>query len=236
VLTDDISDIWVRIEHRCQDSDDYGLELRSETFRPLQDLYVYKPEVIFRDNFTNKKDDDWTQFRGTWSAETKEYVTIEPAEDFYTFTGNASWSNYIFEADVKVAEWVDREDDVGLVFYSQPGYDQIIRFTIVKVDDNTVEPRISFMWYDDEEEEYTNEDEDELAIVINDELSLVDDTWYHLKVEIVGNTVYGYVDDVLFAITDGSELPLYSGGIGLVRDGEGQTSFDNVLVTTVTIY
>ena len=35
----DIPDTWVRIEHRCIDYlDDGGLELRSETFRPLQEL------------------------------------------------------------------------------------------------------------------------------------------------------------------------------------------------------
>jgi len=41
VLTvDDIPYTWVRIEHRCLDDADGGIELKSETFRPLQDLLM----------------------------------------------------------------------------------------------------------------------------------------------------------------------------------------------------
>ena len=229
VLTDDISEIWVRIEHRCQEID-YGLELRSETFRPLQDLFPSdKPQVIFSDNFNDKDDDVWNQFWSTWSSENKEYVTSETEEDFYTFTGDANWSNYIFEADVKMGVW---ENDVGLVFYSQPGYDEIIRFTIHKTGPNSVWPRITWMVYDEGLNEYDVPTGGELATFTNTALSLVDDTWYHFKVEIVGNTVYGYIDDVLFALAHGPPLPLPSGGIGLVSDEHTQiTSFDNVLVT-----
>jgi hypothetical protein len=224
VLTvDDIPNTWVRIEHRCQDAD-YGLELRSETFRPLQDLYLLnKPTVIFSDNFDDGNDDGWNQFLGTWSAATGEYVTITAPfdSDFYTFTGNATWSNYIFEADVKMDMWLN---DVGLVFYNQPGNTQNIRFTINKTGDNSVLPRIT--WFD-------GDIGGELATFTNTALSLVDDTWYHFKAEIVGNTVYAYIDGVLFALADGSPLPFSSGGIGLVSDQEDRiTSFDNVLVTT----
>jgi hypothetical protein len=77
---------------------------------------------------------------------------------------------------------------------------------------------------------------DELATWTNTALSLVDDTWYRLRVEILGNNVYAYIDDVLFALAYGTPLPFSSGGIGLVSDQEDRTtSYDNVLVTTNSI-
>jgi hypothetical protein len=167
--------------------------------------------VIFSDNFDDGNDDGWNQFLSTWSAATGEYVTFETEEDFYTFTGNATWSNYVFEADVKMDMW---ENDVGLVFYNQPGNTENIRFTISK-DGDSVEPRISWMQLFGNEYDVHSE----LATWTNTALSLADDTWYRLRVEILGNNVYAYIDDVLFA--------------WLVSDQEGRiTSFDNVLVTT----
>ena len=166
--------------------------------------------VIFSDNFDDGNDDGWNQFLSTWSAATGEYVTFETEEDFYTFTGNATWSNYVFEADVKMDMW---ENDVGLVFYNQLGNTQNIRFTISKNGDS-VEPRISWMQLVGDEYDVVSE----LATWTNTALSLVDDTWYHLRVEILGNNVYAYIDDVLFALAVGPPLPFSSGGIGLVRD------------------
>jgi len=184
--------------------------------------------VIFSDNFDDGNDDGWNQFLSTWSAATGEYVTNVAPSDFYTFIGNATWSDYIFEADVKMDMW---ENDVGLVFYSQPGYTEIIRFTISRTTLNSVWPRITWMQFLDDEGEY--DPVSDLATFTNTALTLVDDRWYHFKVEILGNTVSAYIDDVLFALADGPALPFSSGGIGLVSDQETRiTSFDNVLVTT----
>ena len=183
--------------------------------------------VIFSDNFDDGNDDGWNQFYSTWSAVTGEYVTVEAPSDFYTFSGDSTWSNYTFEADVKMDMW---ENDVGLVFYNQAGNTQNIRFTIVKTGNDSVLPLIS--WQQFSEDEYDTVDE--LATFTNTALSLVDGTWYHFKIDILGDTVSAYIDNVLFASADG--LPFSSGGIGLVSDQQDRTTFfDNVLVTTNSV-
>ena len=72
----------------------------------------------------------------------------------------------------------------------------------------------------------------EIATVENDNLNLQDNTWYHLKVMILNNSISAYIDDVLYA--SANSLPYSSGRIGLAWDNDQPALtafFDNVRVT-----
>ncbi len=185
---------------------------------------VANAATLLFDDFNDGNDNGWTQAEGTWSAATGQYTTgtTTTTDDFLTFRGDLSWSNYILEADIKMNGW---ENDVGLIFYSQANNDHI-RFTVCGSDTvcDAGPVRITLGQGAD------------IATFTNNNLNLVDDTWYHFKVVIGGGSVSAYIDDVLYASAD--SLPYSSGQIGLVWDNDWPllaASFDNVQVSTVPL-
>ncbi len=197
---------------------------------------VTNAATLLFDDFNDGNDDGWTQQLGTWSVSTGQYTTGTTDDDFYAIRGNSSWSNYTVEADIKMNVW---ENDVGLVFYSQANNNHI-RFTVCGSDagdecDSPVYLEHGQWEYDSEDMEWgyshTN-----IATFLKTDEDLVNDTWYHFKVVIDGDSVSAYVDDVLYA--SASSLPYSSGQIGLVWDNNYPSlaaSFDNVQVSTVPL-
>jgi hypothetical protein len=69
---------------------------------------------------------------------------------------------------------------------------------------------------------------EEFAVVVDDP-TLIDDTWYDVRLELQGDSVEAFVDGTLAAYAEG--LPLSNGYIGLSGD-DPTVYFDDVVVTT----
>jgi len=183
-------------------------------------------QVIFEDYFTDGTADQWTEMRGNWDVINQEYTGYldapSPASDLYTKTGDMSWSNYIFEAQMKFVLTKPEWNDFGLVFYDQGN--EYIRFTLGN-EEAPPTARISYQKYNTSSGEF--ETVEELATVVSEPL-MVSGAWYDVRLSVYNDYVYAYVNDILVAYAD--NLPLTHGNIGLIAD-DATVSFDNIVVT-----
>jgi hypothetical protein len=163
----------------------------------------------------------WDPLDGTWSTvddggnivyyqddnADKEALSISP-------TGNSSWIDYTYEVDVKFVEGNTKKDDHGalLLFRFQGGNSYY--FLWMKEGLDTLE---------------LHNHGDGAHMVSSTGCILVQDTWYHVNVTIVGQNVWVSVDDIPYFSGVDMNGAFTHGNIA-IGTSYYKVMFDNILV------
>lgn len=182
-------------------------------------------DILFADDFNDGNMDGWVIESGHWSIQ--DGVLIAKESGTIDFLGrinqDAEWDNYILELDVNNVKGVDE----AVVFRKTGDLDgYAFNFRHGTGAHNT--PEIKF---------YKTQDEiaTELASIKNQQL--LNNTWYHISVEVDQENIKLFVDNnKLFEFTD-SDNPIKQGGISLLSwtgaIGSIEVKFDNIKVTSL---
>ncbi len=176
---------------------------------------------MFCDDFENDLDPAWTQTEGSCSWEIADgilgaFLTSDQTSCVLS-VGDNSWSNYIFETDVR----------------GNDGVDKIVRFR--QADNETryfVNVRSDYLGQD---EVLLGRQKDGVETIFQTvSYPSQNGTWYHLRIACVDERISIYIDDNPVIIYDDLDSRIYTGGIGLVcftgSVGVCGISFDNVTV------
>ncbi len=172
--------------------------------------------AIFSDNFEDGDTVGWTTVAGTWAVTADDgnqvLSTSKTQTALITANAGAAWTDYTYEAKVKVP-LINNEENAGLVFR-------------VKDDKNFYMYRMN-----------AKTKKMELFKSVEGTMTPVSDTpfaptkqWYTVKVIVKGNTVKGYVDGELKTEWTNPTTELTSGGIGF-RTTSAKVLFDDATVT-----
>jgi len=177
-------------------------------------------DTLFFDDFTDGNDDGWQKYGGcTWTVENEEYTSSVSGSEVWCLNaaGNSDWTDYIFEADV----------------YGEGGVDKVVAFRVIDEDNfYAVNVRSDWMGAD---EVTLSRIVDGVSTVINitDYPSQLN-TWYHVKVEVIGDNIKVRVDDNQVIDYTDTDTPLDHGRIAVTAYsgayGSATVKFDNVLV------
>lgn len=160
----------------------------------------FGPKTVFFENFDSTS--QWSVVSGSWSVSSGEYVGTAAGR---TLAGDASWSDYMVEANM-----VERSGNrTGLSFRDDgTTYDSCF----LKKSSNTVGFR------------YANTTQTATTA-----FSFSYNSPYKMKVEVFGNRVRCFVNDILmYDVVDTGMLS--TGKVGLSIQDTGTTAFDNVRV------
>lgn len=172
--------------------------------------------AIFSDNFEDGDTVGWTTVAGTWAVTAEDgnqvLSTSKTQTALITANAGAAWTDYTYEAKVKVP-LINNEENAGLVFR-------------VKDDKNFYMYRMN-----------AKTKKLELFKSVEGTMTAVADTpfapakqWYTVKVMVKGNTVKGYVDGELKTEWTNPAAELTSGGVGF-RTTSAKVLFDDATVT-----
>lgn len=172
--------------------------------------------AIFSDNFEDGDTVGWTTVAGTWAVTAEDgnqvLSTSKTQTALITANAGAAWTDYTYEAKVKVP-LINNEENAGLVFR-------------VKDDKNFYMYRMN-----------AKTKKMELFKSVEGTMTPVSDTpfaptkqWYTVKVIVKGNTVKGYVDGELKTEWTNPTDELTSGGVGF-RTTSAKVLFDDATVT-----
>jgi polygalacturonase len=172
--------------------------------------------AIFSDNFEDGDTAGWTTVAGTWAVTAEDgnqvLSTSKTQTALITANAGAAWTDYTYEAKVKVP-LINNEENAGLVFR-------------VKDDKNFYMYRMN-----------AKTKKMELFKSVEGTMTSVSDTpfaptkqWYTMKVIVKGNTVKGYVDGELKTEWTNPTTELTSGGVGF-RTTSAKVLFDDATVT-----
>ena len=170
------------------------------------------PQTVFYDDFSGDLS-QWNFVSGTWAIEGEELSQNETASGYYTAYAGASWTDVIVEAKVKLIGG----HAFGAVLARYVDASNYYRLNI-----------------------RTDSDRVQLAMMKNGVPRIIDEKaftpslgiWYELRLEIVGSTLRGYVDDVEYV--SGTNEEFASGCIGL-NTFASHVHFDDVVVSGVGI-
>ncbi len=188
--------------------------------------------TVFHDDFDNGNDDGWTTTFGTWdpSPGWMEVVELEPApplggDHVYAYAGDATWTDYTYDLDLTFGTGIT---EFYVAFRANPltvlsggvGEQYVIS---VDGDNDLVRLR------------YTTATGP--TTVQTTPFVLLDQTTYHMTIQIDGNEAMVWVDDnLLLSYTFAGNDPIYASGligVGYKSDeGPDGAWFDNVVVTT----
>lgn len=171
--------------------------------------------TLFSDDFESGNSNNWTSTTGTWSVvkegSSNVYSQTSTSEG-RTSAGNASWSNYTIQADVKVdnfngtnrtyvaGRYKDGNNYYAASLYNSGGGKLEIR---KKVGGSS-------------------------STLVTKDYALSTGVWYNVKLELSGSTLKMYVNNTLeLTATDSS---LSAGAVGFVT-GKSLAKFDNVIVS-----
>ncbi|WP_020617696.1 family 16 glycoside hydrolase [Paenibacillus daejeonensis] len=173
--------------------------------------------VLYSDDFAEADIQDWTANGGTWRIATEEDANIlvqrSSTPALFT-TGDDSWTDYSYEADVRLhisnanAGLVFRvEDSSNFYMYRLNGSNR--RLELYKSVDGT------------------------MTLLSSANLTTVAaKQWYTLKVLVYGNSIKGYLDGQLQLEWNNPITELAAGSIGL-RTTSSDTAFRHILVTGI---
>ncbi len=172
--------------------------------------------AIFSDNFEDGDTAGWTTAAGSWAVTAEDgnqvLSTSKTQTALITANAGAAWTDYTYEAKVKVP-LINNEENAGLVFR-------------VKDDKNFYMYRMN-----------AKTKKLELFKNVEGTMTAVADTpfaptkqWYTVKVIVKGNTVKGYVDGDLKTEWTNPATELTSGGVGF-RTTSAKVLFDDATVT-----
>jgi pectate lyase C len=181
----------------------------------LAAIYPASAATIFSDNFDDGNANGWSTQNGSWSVsqDNGNYSYYQSSSnEGRAWAGNASWTNYSVEADVKIVNfngsnrayvagrWKDANNFYAASLYNSSGGKLEIR---KKVNGST-------------------------STLTSKAFPLTTNKWYKVKLEMNGSTIRMYVDGVLQLTATNSDLS--SGMIGLVGY-KAATRYDNIVVS-----
>lgn len=171
--------------------------------------------ALFSDNFESGNSNNWTSTTGTWAVvkDGNSYVYSQTStSEGRTSAGNAAWTNYAAQADVKVEDfngtnrtyvagrYKDGNNYYAASLYNSGGGKLEIR---KKVGGSS-------------------------STLVTKNYPLSTGVWYNVKLELSGSTIKMYVNNTLeLTATDSS---LTAGAVGFLT-GKTLAKFDNVSVT-----
>lgn len=171
----------------------------------------------YSEDFDDGNADDWIASNGSWSvSNTGEssyyYEQTDSSAEFFSYGGETFWADYSFEVKIK------RVDTTGWGSCDLIGRRNGADFYLIQIGPSNVQ-----IWN---------------VTAANSWVSLAKanttnalDTWYTYKLEMVGDVITVYKDNVeLMAVTDPN--PILSGQIGF-RTFKAHCRFDDVLVTNL---
>ena len=187
--------------------------------------------TLLQDDFDDGNDDGWTTTFGTWdpSPGWMEVAGFEPAPPVgvlyvYAFAGDAAWTDYSFDVDITFGTgstefYVSLRANPMSVLGPDSGEQYM-----VSVDGDSDEVRLRYT---------TASGQTSVQVA---PLVLVDQTTYHVSIQVIGNQATVWIDDVeLLNYTFGGSDPIYATGligVGYKSDeGPDGAWFDNVVVS-----
>ncbi|MFS0723425.1 family 16 glycoside hydrolase [Paenibacillus sp. 1P07SE] len=169
--------------------------------------------VLFSEYFENEGTEGWTPSGGTWRVVTEDdaRVLVQRSNTSALLTASEAWTDYAYEADVRVPI---SNSNAGIVFRVQDNSN----FYMFRI--NASNRRL----------ELFKSVEGAMTMVSSTAFSPVTKQWYTLQVMVYGNTIKGYVDGELQLEWTNPATELTSGTIGL-RTTSVDAAFRNILVT-----
>lgn len=129
-------------------------------------------------------------------------------------SGNSSWTDYVFEADLKFVEGNPNKADRGalLLFRYQGGNSYY------------------FLWLKEAQDTLELHNRGDFAhMVASTSCTLVQDTWYHVNVTIIGQNAWVSIDDVPFFTKQAMNGAFDTGNVA-IGTTYYKVMFDNILV------
>jgi parallel beta-helix repeat protein len=177
-----------------------------------------EPNVVFCDDFDDGNADGWVEYNGPWFIENNTYGTYKVGNENNAFSlnGNDSWTDYVYTAEVKLTEGIDR-----VIIFRAQDYLNHYHISLRTLGDLLLGARVNG--------QATNF----VGVPIPNNL----DTVYKLTVQVKNNNILVYINDTLYInYTDTSNL-YPSGKIGLEGHAGGagvsHIFFDNIKVTAL---
>jgi hypothetical protein len=176
------------------------------------------PVTLFSDDFTNGGLPEWTHAAGedTLSESSGALrATGATTDSHYTVNGGSGWTDYTVTCDIKSHD----DDETGISFRAQDGNNYYL------FQQNFGNPG-GGQW-ELSLEKYVGGTPTDLATPIDQQGLVSEEVWYTLKVEVSGNSIKCYFDNVLkFDVTD-STYP--NGTVGAWCFSQ-ECRWDNMLV------
>lgn len=172
------------------------------------------PAALFEDNFEDGAADGWATVGGSWSIGTEESLAFAQNGlygEAIAYTGEASWTDYTLEADVKVKKL---GGNGGILFR----YQDANNFYMFRLNDTGSTADLY------------KKTGGSLQMLASVPVTVNPNQVYRLKATVQGASITGSVDGTNLISWTGSGAELASGKIGL-RVHSGMASFDNVRVT-----
>lgn len=188
-----------------------GIGFRTTSAGVHFDNAVVFPVTLFSDDFEDGNTTGWTPSSGSWNITTDgSKMLTQTASATALITAGNAWSNYTYQADVRMPI---TNANAGILFRVQDA-DNYYMYRI-----NSAAQQL------------------ELYKSVNQVLTLVSSTaftaqanqWYILKAAVQGNTIKGYVNGVLKTEWTNPVTELTTGKIGF-RTTSANVSFDRALV------
>ena len=174
--------------------------------------------IIFQEDFEDGDAEDWSMNipdeappGSGWTIELDDgnYV-LSGRGQTWAEAGDFSWTNYTLEVKVKMLS---------------PPFGGHISFRFRA-------PLRYFVQFWSNDMVITKEYMGTFTEVVHSSVLLNPNTWYDFKIDVVGNSMWVYVDDVLKLEHVDEDDPILSGRIGLESSPDSQIYFDDVKVST----
>lgn len=176
-------------------------------------------DTLFKDEF-NEAAKEWTATSGKWEVVSGEYTQSDNTKGAAaeTYTGDFDWTDYTYEADVKVTD----------------GYDADMLFR-VNMDTEYYALAIRSNSFEGENHlELLKLQEWNWSVLAGAKRSIEDKTFHHVKVVTKGNNLKVYFNNEETPVIDFTDdKPITSGKIGL-KTWESTAAFDNVIVSKMS--
>ncbi|MFD0714244.1 family 16 glycoside hydrolase [Paenibacillus sp. GCM10027626] len=188
-----------------------------------QQLAFADPHVLFQDSFGNNAA-SWTAVGGNWTAASGVYEQSDAGAGIAaeSYAGEASWTDYIYEADVKIT---GGHRDAAMAFRVQSGLNN---YYVLSIRSNS--------WLNgasDKRLELMKFHRGVWKVSANAEKSILDQTFYHIKIEVKRNQIKVFFNHEASPSIDYTDTdPIRSGKIGF-RTWQTSAMFDNVVVTEI---
>jgi len=188
-----------------------------------QQYAMADPSVLFQDNFNNGAA-NWSPEGGNWTAASGVYVQSDANTGVaaQSLAGNDCWTDYTFEADVKVT---GGHRDAAMAFRVQS---TLNNFYVLSIRSNSwlngaSNKRLELMKFHN----------GTWTVLTNAEKSILDNTINHVKIDVKRNNIKVYFNQESSPSIDYTDaFPIRSGKIGF-RTWQTSAEFDNVVVTEI---
>ncbi len=180
-------------------------------------------DTLFFDDFADGNDDGWQKYGGcTWTVENEEYTSSVSGTEVWCLSvaGNSDWTDYILEAEV----------------YGDAGVDKVVAFRVVN-EDNFYAVNVRSDWMGADEVTLSRIVDGVSTEIITTDYTSQLNTWYHIKVKVIGENIKVWVDDNQVIDYTDTDTPLDHGQVAVTAYsgayGSATVRFDNVLVAWV---